>query len=93
MERHAQPPAVFVRGSSLSRLGEAEELVNGFFASRLSDAGFLEGWSRSGVVEPRELKARAASDPTGEVDFERAWALAVVREATARVEDAMRAVS
>jgi hypothetical protein len=47
--------------------------------------------ARGGAVEPRELDARAASDATGELDFERAWALAVVREATARVEDAMRA--
>ena len=121
MERYAEPLAVFVRGSSLARLGEPEELVNGFFASRLSDAAFLEGWVRSGMrlrrwlmngmlfygqgvardrmraaarggaVAPRELDGRAASDATGEAEFERAWALAVVREATARVEDAMRA--
>ena len=121
MERYAGPLAVFVRGSSLSRLGEPEELVNGFFASRLSDAAFLAGWSRSGMrlrrwlmngmlfygqgvardrmraaargglVEPRELDERAGADVQGESDFERAWALAVVREATARVEDAMRA--
>lgn len=49
MERYAGPLAVFVRGSSLARLGEPEELVNGFFASRLSDAAFLDGWSRSGM--------------------------------------------
>jgi hypothetical protein len=49
MERYAEPLAVFVRGSSLARLGEADEIVNGFFAARLSDAAFLEGWARSGM--------------------------------------------
>jgi len=116
MERYTEPLAVFVRGSSLARLGEPNEIVNGFFAARLSDAAFLEGWARSGMrlrrwlmngilfygqgmardqaraaarggaVEPRELDRREGAGATGELDFERAWALAVVREATARVE-------
>jgi hypothetical protein len=121
MERYAEPLSVFVRGSSLARLGEPNEIVNGFFAARLSDAAFLEGWARSGMrlrrwlmngmlfygqglardraraearggaVEPRELDRREGDGATAEADFERAWALAVVREATARVEDALRA--
>jgi hypothetical protein len=116
MQRYAGPLEIFVRGSSLARLGEPAELVHGFFASRLSDAEFLRGWARSdmrlrrwlmngmlfygqgvardraraaargGAVEPRELDARAGVDARGESEFERAWALAVVREATARVE-------
>ncbi|MFZ9916527.1 MAG: hypothetical protein ACO3IB_14505, partial [Phycisphaerales bacterium] len=49
MERYAAPLAVFVRGSSLARLGDADDLVNGFFAARLSDAAFLAAWSRSGM--------------------------------------------
>ena len=40
---------MFVRGSSLSKLGEPAEIVNGFFASRLSDARFLEAWAASGM--------------------------------------------
>jgi hypothetical protein len=116
MARYAEPLRVFVRGSSLARLGEPDEIVNGFFASRLSDARFLEGWAasgmrlrrwlmngilfygqglardraraeaRGGAVEPRELDRREGDGATAEADFERAWALAVVREATARVE-------
>ena len=120
MERYAEPLAVFVRGSSLARLGEPAEIVNGFFAARLSDdaavGDFLSRWSRSGMrlrrwlmnailfhgqglardrmraadrgsaVDPGTLDARAGAASTGELDFERAWALAVVREATARAE-------
>ena len=116
MERYAEPLSVFVRGPSLARLGEPNEIVNGFFAARLSDAAFLEGWARSGMrlrrglmngmlfygqglardqmraaarggaVEPREIDRREGDEPQGAGEFERAWALAVVREATARVE-------
>ena len=49
MARYAGPLAVFVRGSSLSKFGEPAEIVNGFFASRLSDARFLEAWAASGM--------------------------------------------
>ena len=121
MERYAGPLAVFVRGSSLARLGEPEEIVNGFLAARLSDAAFLQAWHRSGMRLRRWLmngilfygqglardRARASGRSamlpagewsklegdaaTGEVDFERAWAVAVVREATARAEDELRA--
>jgi hypothetical protein len=121
MERYADPLAVFVRGSSLSRLGEPAEIVNGFFASRLSDARFLERWAQSGMrlrrwlmngilfygqglardrmraeqrggsVEPRELDRREGARASGEIDFDRAWALAVVREATARAEQQLGA--
>jgi hypothetical protein len=49
MARYAAPLAVFVRGSSLARLGEPAEIVNGFLASRLSDARFLEAWAASGM--------------------------------------------
>ena len=116
MARYSEPLAAFVRGSSLSRLGEPAEIVNGFFAARLSDARFLEGWARSGmrlrrwlmngilfygqglardrmraaqrggVLEPRMLDQREGASASGELDFDRAWALAVVREATARAE-------
>ena len=43
MERYAEPLSVFVRGSSLARIGEPNEIVNGFFAARLSDAASPHG--------------------------------------------------
>jgi hypothetical protein len=116
MERYAEPLEVFVKGSSLARLGEPKELVNGFLASRLSDAEYLRAWPRSGMRFRRWLmngmlfygqgiardraraQARGSNTPVDTLDtragsvaaaeehFERAWALAVVREATARVE-------
>lgn len=116
MQRYAEPLEVFVKGSSLARLGEPRELVHGFFASRLSDAEYLRAWPRSGMRFRRwlmngmlfygqgiardraraqargsntpvdALDARAGSVAAAEENFERAWALAVVREATARVE-------
>ncbi|MFM7133892.1 MAG: hypothetical protein ACKO0W_06195 [Planctomycetota bacterium] len=120
MERYAGPLAVFVRGSSLRRLGEPDELVNGFLVARLSDAAFLAGWAASGMrlrrwlmngilfygqgvardrmrasargasVDAAELDRRAAGGDDAEIAFERAWALAVVREATARAEEELR---
>lgn len=125
MQRYAGPLAVFVRGSSLARHGEPDEIVNGFFAARLSDEAalgdFLSKWSRSGMrlrrwlmngilfygqglardrmraqqrggaVAPQELDRREGAAATGEIDFDRAWALAVVREATARAEQQLAA--
>jgi hypothetical protein len=41
---------------------------------------------RGGSMAPDELDRRAGAGSTGETDFERAWALTVVREATARAE-------
>jgi hypothetical protein len=117
MERYAVPLEVFVKGSSLARLGEPKEIVNGFFAARLSDEKYLRAWPASGMrfrrwlmngmlfygqglardaaraaargvtVAADELDGRASSaDADAAANFERAWALAVVREATARVE-------
>jgi hypothetical protein len=119
MERYAAPLEVFVKGSSLARLGEPAELVHGFFAARLSDANYLRAWPRSGMrfrrwlmngmlfygqglardraraaargatVSADELDLRTSASSDAEMDFERAWALTVVREATARVEAAL----
>ena len=116
MERYAGPLEVFVKGSSLARLGEPKEIVNGFFAARLSDEKYLRAWPASGMrfrrwlmngmlfygqglardaaraaargttVAAEELDRRIGAGSAAEADFERAWALAVVREATARVE-------
>jgi len=41
---------------------------------------------RGGPVAPHALDRREGAATTGESDFERAWALAAVREATARAE-------
>jgi hypothetical protein len=42
--------------------------------------------ARGGAVVPRVIDGREGDEPQGAGEFERAWALAVVREATARVE-------
>lgn len=57
MERYAEPLAVFVRGSSLARRGEPNEIVNGFFAARLSDAA-----SRGGRADHGSGSLAIASD-------------------------------
>jgi DNA-directed RNA polymerase specialized sigma24 family protein len=48
MSFYAQPLQVYFRGSSWRWLGEADDVVRGFFADRLARAGFFRGWSRSG---------------------------------------------
>ena len=121
MERYAEPLARFVQGSTLARLGDPRELVQGFFADRLSDAEFLRRWAASGmrlrrwlmngvlfygqgvardraraaarasVLDPALLAHDAAEGADAATRYERDWALAVVREANARAEDALRA--
>ncbi|MEY3143085.1 MAG: hypothetical protein RLY21_1578, partial [Planctomycetota bacterium] len=55
MSRYADPLAVYVRASSLRALGEADELVNDFLASRLADGAYLARWSASGLPLRRWL--------------------------------------
>jgi DNA-directed RNA polymerase specialized sigma24 family protein len=45
---YAHPLEVYLTGSSFRRLGEAPELVEGFFADRLGRERFLEDWLGSG---------------------------------------------
>lgn len=48
MEVYGWPLTVYVQGSSFNRLGDAEDLVRGFFADRLPRQEFLQGWVSSG---------------------------------------------
>ncbi len=48
MDIYAHPLKVYFLGSSFRGLGEPEDVVNGFFADRLSTDGYLERWLNSG---------------------------------------------
>lgn len=48
MAVYAEPLTVYLRGCSLRWLGDAEDLVNGFFADRLSRPEYLGRWLSSG---------------------------------------------
>ncbi len=48
MSVYKEPLKVYLRGSSFRDLGDADELVEGFFADRLEREGFLTDWVRSG---------------------------------------------
>lgn len=47
MEVYAQPLAIYCRGCSLRWLGDADDLVRGFFADRLTREAFLDRWLES----------------------------------------------
>lgn len=103
MSLYARPLRVYVRGSSFKDLADADELVNGFFASRLSDGDYLRAWSGSGLplrrwlmngmllflheqarVLRRASRARPLPDTltsVSDTEFERAYAVSLVREA------------
>lgn len=49
MERYHEPLLIYTRGSTLRTLGEADELVHGFFAHFFSDLRNLERWAESGT--------------------------------------------
>ncbi|MBI1304427.1 MAG: hypothetical protein GC172_11680 [Phycisphaera sp.] len=55
MSRYAEPLAAYIRASSLRALGEPNELVNDFLASRLADGAYLARWSASGLPLRRWL--------------------------------------
>lgn len=55
MRRYAGPLAEYVRASSLRSSEEPEELVNAFFASRLSRDTYLTQWHASGLPLRRWL--------------------------------------
>jgi hypothetical protein len=48
MSVYAWPLTVYYRGSSFRTMGDADELVNAFFADRLSRQEFLRQWQMSG---------------------------------------------
>lgn len=49
MERYHAALTLYVRGSSLRRLGEPDDIVGGFFAERVCKPGFLPQWRSSGL--------------------------------------------
>ena len=55
MSRYATPLRAYVLGSSICRIDDADALVNGFFASRLSREDFLTAWRDSGLPLRRWL--------------------------------------
>jgi len=55
MSIYARPLRAYVRGSSFRDLADADELVNGFFASRLADPDYLPAWRASGLLLRRWL--------------------------------------
>ncbi len=55
MSRYAAPLRAYVLGSSIRRIDEADALVHGFFASRLSREGYLAAWRESGLPLRRWL--------------------------------------
>ncbi len=48
MSVYAHPLRVYLQGSTFRELGEPDEIVHGFFASRLSRNGYLLDWLASG---------------------------------------------
>jgi DNA-directed RNA polymerase specialized sigma24 family protein len=81
MAVYAEPLRVYFLGCSERSLGEPDEVINGFFASRLDDPEFLVKWQRSGkrlrrwlinalhfyLKELRRQKIRASA-PAGEAE-------------------------
>lgn len=49
MSVYFEPLVIYVRGSSFQSVGDAEELVAGFFSDRLSRADYLTKWLASGL--------------------------------------------
>jgi DNA-directed RNA polymerase specialized sigma24 family protein len=49
MSVYSHPLKVYFLGSSLRTLGEAEDMVAGFFASRLDREGYFDQWQESGL--------------------------------------------
>jgi hypothetical protein len=48
METYAWPLTVYFRGTNMRWLGEEDEIINGFFESRLSQNEFFSNWQASG---------------------------------------------
>lgn len=55
METYTEPLGNYVAGSSFRSLGQPKDLVSGFFASRLAQAGYFEKWIDSGLPLRRWL--------------------------------------
>ena len=84
MRVYGQPLAVYIKGSSFRTLDDADDLVRGFFADRLSRDDYLNQWKESGrplrfwlivglkhyLLEEnrRRNRSKMASIPEGGVD-------------------------
>jgi hypothetical protein len=55
MDRYYEPLQAYICGLPLRVLGEPDDLVRSFFASRLSRADYLRNWSASGLPLRRYL--------------------------------------
>lgn len=55
MSRYFEPLCAYARASSLRAVGEPTDIVNDFFATRLSDATYLARWTVSGLPLRRWL--------------------------------------
>ncbi len=49
MSVYAHPLKIYYLGSSFRTLGEADDMVDGFFASRLQKQGYFDQWQESGL--------------------------------------------
>jgi hypothetical protein len=49
LELYAEPLRAYFLGSSFRSMGEPDDIVNGFFADRLSRPGFFQNWRDSGL--------------------------------------------
>ena len=86
MERYREPLLIYVRGSTLRSLGEADELVHGFYAAFFSRPDSLRRWAESGtrlrrwmmnglVLHARGLRRDASRNrETGSIEAAAAWA-------------------
>lgn len=48
MEMYAKPLSIYIKGSTFRTVGDPDELVAGFFASRLSRPSYIDDWRESG---------------------------------------------
>jgi hypothetical protein len=55
LARYLDPLCAYARASTLRALGEPEELVHDFLASRAAEASYLERWASSGIPLRRWL--------------------------------------
>jgi len=79
MSRYLEPLCAYVRASSLRTLGEPNEIVNDFLASRVADPGYLSRWASSGIPLRRWLA-------NGLITHARNRAMTEARRRSARVE-------
>ena len=108
MSVYAHPLKIYFLGSSMRTLGEPDDMVDGFFVSRLERNSYFDQWKESGLRlrrwlmngflfylreelrrQKRDGKSSLGQEPVTPAvdnvdnDFDRAWAVAMVRDAWA----------